>query len=194
MDNATTTRPRPDHVPGEPGVWILILGDLLLFSVFFAVFLVYRASNLIMFSASQATMERSFGVVNTVLLLTSSLFVAQAVVAARGGASFRAARLLRFALACGGMFIVSKAFEWGGRIAKGITLNTNQFYSFYYMFTGIHLVHVLLGMGVLTYLLRRSRSDNSGSSYVAVMEGGGAFWHLVDMLWVILFALLYLLR
>jgi nitric oxide reductase NorE protein len=85
-------------------------------------------------------------------------------------------------------------FEWGGKIADGITLNSNEFYSFYYMFTGIHLVHVLLGMGVLVYLLVRSKRPDPGTSYVALMEGGGAFWHLVDLLWVVLFALLYLLR
>jgi nitric oxide reductase NorE protein len=74
------------------------------------------------------------------------------------------------------------------------SLNSDEFYSFYYMFTGIHLVHVLLGMGVLMYLLVRSKRPDPGTSYVALMEGGGAFWHLVDLLWVVLFPLLYLLR
>ncbi len=194
MEPVASARSRTGHIPGEPGVWILILGDLLLFSVFFAVFLVYRAKNIAVFSASQATMERAYGVANTVLLLTSSLFVAQAVLAARIRATQRAARLLRFALGCGCLFVVSKVFEWGGKIDKGITLNTNQFYNFYYMFTGIHLVHVLLGIGVLTYLLRRSSRSDPGPSYEAVMEGGGAFWHLVDLLWVVLFPLLYLFR
>ncbi len=89
---------------------------------------------------------------------------------------------------------MSKVFEWGGKIAAGITLNTNEFYGFYYMFTGIHLLHVLLGMGVLVYLLARSNRADPGASYVAVMEGGGVFWHIVDLLWVVLFALFYLLR
>jgi nitric oxide reductase NorE protein len=194
VETAGPGRSRTNHIPGEPGVWILIIGDLILFSVFFAVFLVYRARNIAVFSASQASMGRAFGVANTALLLTSSLFVAQAVLAARSGAAHRAVRLLGFALACGGLFIVSKAFEWGGKIGKGITLNTNQFYNFYYMFTGIHLVHVLLGMGVLIYLLRCSSRAEPGPSYNAVMEGGGAFWHLVDLLWVVLFPLFYLLR
>jgi nitric oxide reductase NorE protein len=182
------------HVPGEAGVWVLILGDLLAFSAFFAVFLVHRSENVALFSASQAAMDRRFGLANTLLLLTSSLFVAGAVTAARAGARGRAARLLMLALGCGCGFIVSKVFEWAGKIAAGITLNSNEFYSFYYMFTGIHLVHVLLGMGVLMYLLVRSKRPDPGTSYVALMEGGGAFWHLVDLLWVVLFPLLYLLR
>jgi nitric oxide reductase NorE protein len=185
---------RAGHVPGEAGVWVLILGDIFAFSAFFAVFLLHRAQNVALFSVSQATLERGFGLLNTALLLTSSLFVARAVLAARAGAARASARLLIFALACGGGFVVSKAFEWGAKIASGITLNTNEFYSFYYMFTGIHLLHVLVGLGVLTYLLARSRRSDPGVSYVAVMEGGGAFWHMVDLIWVVLFAVFYLLR
>jgi nitric oxide reductase NorE protein len=175
-------------------VWVLILGDLCAFSAFFAVFLLHRARNVALFDASQAALVRRFGLLNTVLLLTSSLFVARAVIAARAGARRQPARLLIFALGCGGGFVVSKAFEWGGKIAAGITLNTDEFYSFYYMLAGIHLAHVLVGIGVLSYLLARSRREDPGASYVAVMEGGGAFWHMVDLLWVVLFALFYLVR
>jgi nitric oxide reductase NorE protein len=164
------------------------------FSAFFAVYLLHRAQNVAVFSVSQAALERRFGLLDTALLLTSSLFVARAVLAARAGARSSAARLLMLALACGAGFVVSKAFEWGRKIAAGITLNSNEFYNFYYMFTGIHLLHVLVGTGVLTYLLARSRRAEPGASYVAAMEGGGAFWHMVDLIWVLLFALFYLLR
>jgi len=194
MQPTLLPRTSAGHIPGEAGVWVLILGDMCAFSAFFAVFLVHRAQNVALFSASQATLERRFGLLNTALLLTSSLFVARAVMAARAGARRLSARLLILALACGGGFVGSKAFEWGAKIAAGITLNTNEFYSFYYMFTGIHLLHVLIGMGVLTYLLALSRRGDPGASYVAVMEGGGAFWHMVDLIWVVLFALFYLLR
>jgi nitric oxide reductase NorE protein len=194
METAAPARTRAGHIPGEAGLWVLILGDLLAFSLFFAVFLVHRAQHVALFAASQAAMGRGFGLANTALLLTSSLFVAWAVVAARAGAPAGSARLIILALSCGCGFIGSKVLEWGGKIAAGITLNTNEFYGFYYMFTGIHLLHVLLGMGVLVYLLARSNRADRGASYVAVMEGGGVFWHLVDLLWVILFALFYLLR
>ncbi len=182
------------HIPGEAGIWVLILGDMFAFSAFFAVFLLHRAQDVALFSVSQAALERRFGLLNTVLLLTSSLFVARATMSARAGARRHSARLLLVALGCGGGFVVSKAFEWGAKIAAGITLNTNEFYSFYYMFTGIHLLHVLFGLGVLSYLLARSRRGDPGAGYVAVMEGGGAFWHMVDLIWVVLFALFYLLR
>jgi nitric oxide reductase NorE protein len=194
MQSTVDQRTSAGHIPGEAGVWVLILGDMFAFSAFFAVYLLHRAQNVALFNSSQGTLERGFGLLNTALLLTSSLFVARALTAARAGARPRSVRLLTFALGCGGGFVVSKGFEWGGKIAAGITLNTNEFYSFYYMFTGIHLLHVLVGMGVLTYLLARSRRGDPGASYVAVMEGGGAFWHMVDLIWVVLFALFYLLR
>jgi nitric oxide reductase NorE protein len=184
----------PRHLPGEEGIWVLILGDLLVFSVFFATFLVYRARQVALYSTSQESMERGYGLLNTGLLLTSSLFVALAVAEARERPAARAARRLVAALGCGVAFVVSKAFEWGGKLGAGITLNTNEFYTFYYMFTGIHLLHVLIGLGVLGYLIVRSQRADPGASYVMAMEGGGAFWHLVDLLWVVLFGLLYLLR
>jgi nitric oxide reductase NorE protein len=194
MQPAVLPRTSAGHIPGEAGVWVLILGDMCAFTAFFAVFLVHRAQNIELFSVSQLLLERRFGLLNTTLLLTSSLFVARAVLAARTGAGGRPARLLMLALVCGVGFVVSKVFEWGAKITAGITLNTNEFFSFYYMFTGIHLLHVLVGIGVLTYLLARSRRADPGASYVAVMEGGGAFWHMVDLIWVVLFALFYLLR
>jgi nitric oxide reductase NorE protein len=180
------------HLPGEEGIWVLILGDLGVFAVFFVTFLVYRAQDVALYSSSQAAMQRGLGLLETALLLTSSLCVAHAVADAREG---RAApgRLLA-ALACGVGFVISKAFEWGGKIAAGITLNSNEFWSFYYMFTGIHLLHLLIGLGVLVWLIRRSRRADPGPADVRALEAGGAFWHLVDLLWVVLFALLYLVR
>jgi nitric oxide reductase NorE protein len=185
---------RTGHVPGEEGLWVLIMGDMLVFSIFFATYLVYRAQNVALYVRSQLSMERGYGLLNTGLLLTSSWFVAIAVSDARAGRRERALRMLLGALACGIGFVISKAFEWGGKIRLGITLNSNEFYTFYYMLTGIHLLHVLIGLVVLSYLLARSRRPAPGAGYVAVMEGGGAFWHLVDLLWIVLFALIYLVR
>ena len=190
----SASKRRAGHVPGEEGVWVLIMGDMLVFSIFFATYLIYRAQNVALYTASQLSMQRGFGLLNTVLLLTSSWFVALAVSEARAGGRERAMRLLLGAFACGIGFVVSKAFEWGGKIQAGITLNSNEFYIFYYMLTGIHLLHVLIGLIVLGYLIARSRRPDPGASYVLVMEGGGAFWHLVDLLWIVLFALLYLVR
>jgi nitric oxide reductase NorE protein len=186
--------PPQRHLPGEAGIWVLILGDLLVFAIFFATFLVYRAGQVALYAAAQASLDRGFGLLNTGLMLTSSLCVALAVAEARAGPSQRVVNPLLAALGCGLAFVVSKALEWGGKIAAGVTLNTNEFYTFYYMLTGIHLLHVLIGLGVLGYLVARSTRADAGPSHAVVMESGGAFWHLVDLLWVVLFALFYLVR
>jgi nitric oxide reductase NorE protein len=181
------------HLPGEEGLWVFVGGDLLIFSLFFGLFLTYRAHDVALFEQSQRALSRGLGLLNTILLLTSSLFVATAVTSARRGLHARAANLLTCGIACGVGFGVSKAFEYSAKFAAGITLKTNDFFMFYFMLTGIHMLHVIGATGVLIYLWKCTRAVEHGHHYLSVMEGGAVFWHLVDLLWVVLFALLYLL-
>jgi len=181
------------HVPGEEGVWVFIFGDLVAFAIFFLTYVAYRAGDVALYAESQNLLSRGYGLLNTFLLLTSSLFVAQAVADARKGGAYTA-RLLTGAIACGVGFCVVKVFEYGEKFAAGITLNTDAFFAFYFMFTAIHLVHVLFGLGVLAFMLARVRRPAIDGVTMRVLEGGGVFWHLVDLLWVVLFALFYLMK
>jgi nitric oxide reductase NorE protein len=187
---------RSVRMPGETGIWVLVGGDLLLFSVFFIVLLAYRADDTTLFVSSQRSLDQFIGALNTLLLLTSSLFVALAVKAARSGtASARSApRLIAAAAVFGFGFVIVKAFEWSARFAAGQTVSTNDFFMFYFMYTGIHLLHVLLGLIVLTMLFFVARRPSLDAGAVRFLEAGGIFWHLVDLLWIILFALFYLLK
>ena len=101
------------------------------------------------------------------------------------------AKFLIPAFACGAGFVVIKFFEFGEKISAGITLNTNEFFILYSMFTGIHLVHVLIGLGVLIFLWRAATRLPDGSA-ITTPESGGIFWHMVDLLWILLFPLIYL--
>lgn len=187
-----TTATRTRHIPGEEGIWAFIFGDLVIFAVFFLTFIFYRGENPELYASQQALLSDGLGLLNTLLLLTSSLFMAQAVrVARHGGAQLPG--LLAAVIVCGLGFVGVKVIEWGSKIQDGITLNTNEFFTFYYMFTGIHLVHVLIGLAVLVWLFLRSLREPA-SGMIGVLESGGAFWHLVDLLWVVLFALLYLMK
>lgn len=181
------------HVPGEEGLWVFIGGDLLVFAAFFITFAVYWRQDRALFQASSALLDKRIGLANTLLLLTSSWFVAQAVAAVRAGAGPRARALLMGAIGLGSGFVVLKGFEYHAKIAAGITLNTNGFFILYYMYTAIHLLHVIIGLGALAFIVTRFQRDGSLKGGVALVEGGGAFWHLVDLLWLALFALLYLL-
>lgn len=188
----TTAKKHGGHLPGEEGVWVFICGDLIVFATFFITYAISRMQDLALFRESQALLDRGFGLLNTLLLLTSSWFIAQAVVAVRRDDP-RARRLVLGGILLGIGFVIVKAFEYGAKISAGITLNTNGYFIYYYMFTGIHLIHVVIGLSVLGYVY--SRFDRAGrfTGGIALIEGGGAFWHLVDLLWIVLFALLYLL-
>jgi nitric oxide reductase NorE protein len=196
-DTSVSLSPRrPEkHVPGEAGAWIFILGDMCVFAVFFSVYLIQRGHDPVLFAHSQEALNRNFGALNTILLLVSSLFVVLAIRAVRSPSQRRLApRLVLGALACGGSFIVVKAFEYHEKIAAGITPATNDFYMYYFVLTGLHLFHLVIGMAVLIVLWRFSRKPELSKHQLAFFEGGACFWHMVDLLWIVLFPLLFLAR
>lgn len=181
------------HVPGEEGVWVLIIGDLFVFTNFFGMFAWYRGQELAVFAAGQATLARGLGLANTLLLLTSSLFVAMAVHRARAGRE-GADRLITWAMLCGLGFVAVKIAEYGAKVEAGIGFSSSSFYMLYYAFTGIHLIHVLIGLGVLAYVRSAARDPLAATTRMVGIESGASFWHLVDLLWIVLFALFYVLR
>ena len=95
-------------------------------------------------------------------------------------------------MAFGGLFIASKLVEWSSKIGDGYTLTTNGFFTFYYFLTGIHVVHVLMGFGFLAVAIHQMHSPARRS--MPAIEACGIYWHMVDFLWVIIFALLYVMR
>jgi nitric oxide reductase NorE protein len=184
-------RPR---VPGEPGIWVMILGDLTAFALLFGVFLYYRGFDIDVYVESQAQLSRFFGALNMAILVTSSWFVVEGIDAYRERATQRARRFLGIALLLGFGFVLVKILEYAEKVHAGIGVTTNEFFMFYYVLTGIHLLHLLIGLIVLAWMRSKSRSQWSKRSDVALVECGGLYWHMVDLLWVALFALLYLLN
>jgi len=180
------------HAPGEAGLWALILPDLVLFSMLFVTFLVHRRDDPVSFARSAALLDRNLGLIDTLLLLTSSLTVAIAVHRVEDGRPGARAHLVA-AMGCGLSFVALKIIEYTLHIRAGITPATDNFFMFYYVMTGIHLVHVLIGLGVLlTLAIVAGRPD--ALARLRLIEGGACFWHVVDLLWIGLFALLYLAR
>jgi nitric oxide reductase NorE protein len=194
----SSTYELPDSVtprlPGEPGVWMFIIGDVLIFSLLFSVFVYDRSQEVALFVEQQQLLNQTLGLCNTLLLLTSSWLVALAVHSARTGQLARARGCFGLATLGGIGFVVIKYFEWSDKLAAGLTIETNNFFMYYYVMTGIHLMHMLIGIGVLVFLWQSVRDAEFDSQDVAVLESGACFWHLVDILWIALFALLYLMR
>jgi len=185
---------RDRHIPGEAGLWILIFGDMTVFAVLFAVYLHNRGAQPVVFAKSQETLNRNFGAINTLLLLTSSLLVVLATRAVRGQARKHAPRLVAGAMACGLGFIVIKIFEYHDKISAGLTPSTNKFYMYYFVLTGVHLAHLVVGLVVLAVLGNLARKPELTSTNLMFFEGGACFWHMVDLLWIVLFPLLFLVR
>ena len=185
---------RGRKVPGEEGIWVFVLGDMTVFALFFATFMYSRGKNHAVFARDHAELHAALGTVNTVLLLTSSLLVVLAVQRVLGGWRAGAPRLITAALCCGLGFVAVKAVEWSQLFGARKGVGSGEFFSYYFMFTGIHLLHVLIGLAVLSRLIVVVRQPEFADKQARLCETGGIFWHMVDLLWVVLFALFYLVR
>lgn len=193
IDTGRPTYPRPGHIPGEVGIWIFVLVDMLLeFSTIFGLFLVKRAAEPAVFAQSRSTLSADLGLANTLLLVTSSMFVALAVQAIRRGERDRAAGLFVRARSLGLGFVGVKILEYTLKVSAGLTPMTNSFYMYYFAATGLHLVHVLIGIVYLTYVANGARSPSPRPNELRSAEIAATFWHMVDLVWIILFPLLYL--
>lgn len=182
------------HLPGDLAVWIFILAELLAFAVFFAAYAFARAADVDAFNLEQATLDRDAGALNTVLLLTSSFFVVRAVQQAQAGRSRAACPWLAAALICGLGFVVVKVVEYADKFAQDISLSTSTFYMFYLSLTFFHFMHVILGMVILGALWLNARRGRYGPHDMNGIETGAAYWHMVDLVWLILFPLVYVMR
>jgi len=175
-------------------VWVFVMADMTVFAILFGSFMSSRHQNPDLFEASRHDLNPNFGGVNTLILLTSSWFAALALDAVRESRFALAQRFIGGAFLCGLAFAVSKAIEYTEKLNAGISLLTNDFFMYYFTLTGIHLFHVIAGSVVLLVLWFKARSRSFDPERPVVLECGAIYWHMVDLLWIILFPLLYLVR
>ena len=182
------------RVPGEVGTWVFIFGDMLVFALLFCSYLsARRVDGPQIFRAGQGELVQSHGAINTLLLLVSSLLVVTAVRALRNGLAGLAPKLFALAFCCGLGFAFVKMLEYANAIGHGFVPTTNNFWMYFYVLTGLHFFHLLIGMGFLVYCFTKSRyPDQMSRQQFSLVEGAACFWHMVDLLWIVLFALLYL--
>ena len=186
------------------GMWLFLATEILLFTVLFTAYAVYRYLFPVAFDEASRLAHVAMGATNTVVLITSSLTVALAIHYARRGESRRTVALLAVTIACGAIFMVLKGFEYHHHFVEGQL--PGQYYAYaplqvpgvpmyftvYFLMTGLHGLHVLIGMGVLAWIALRSARGEFTASYSTPVELGGLYWHLVDLIWIFLFPLLYL--
>lgn len=167
-------------------IWVLIFSELAAFGLFLGAFVIARALHPTVFAAGQATLDARLAGINTIVLVTSGWAAARATTAARAGERGRARGWLFGAMALGGVFIAVKLTEYAGEIASGNGLETSPFFTLYFLLTGFHLLHVGLGIVILAVVSRGARP--------AGVETGTAFWHMVDLLWIVMFPIIYLVH
>jgi nitric oxide reductase NorE protein len=186
--------PATRRLPGDLAIWFFILAEMLAFAVFFATYAFARAKKVEMFNLYQQTLDRNLGALNTLLLITGSWFVVLAVQAAHRDDKPAISRNILLGWLCGAGFLAVKVIEYAEKFGAGISLSTNTFYMFYISLTFFHFMHVILGMVILTVLWFQSRNGLYGSHGANGLESGAAYWHMVDLLWIILFPLVYVMR
>lgn len=178
--------------PGHGSMWFFVLGDLWIFTSYFACYIYARGHDHEGFLEGQRLLSQGTGVLNTIVLLTSSLFVALCVQATRAGDVTAARRFLTGGGALGGAFMLLKLGEWYVKLRAGLPPSTHDFFTYYFMFTGLHLVHLSLGLLILALIARELRGTKPAR--VDFVESGATYWHMVDTLWLAIFGLLYLMR
>lgn len=174
-----------DDLPGDLIMWILIVSELLVFAAGITAMLAIQATDPQGFSTARAMLDGRMAALNTAVLVTSGLFAARAERAARAG-NRRGARAALMLAALGGMaFLAIKAVEYARDLAAGAGMDSHPFFTFYFLLTGFHAAHVIAGVAVLAVVAIRARPDG--------VQAGAMFWHMVDLVWVLILPPIYLM-
>ncbi|GAB2791778.1 cytochrome c oxidase subunit 3 family protein [Halomonas shantousis] len=184
------------HLPGDLAMWFFILVELAVFGLLLIGLVVARSHEPEIFAAGARTLHTTFGLINTLILLTGSYCVARAVTAIRAGSLPTCTHWLWAGAASGVAYVAIKLTEYGGLIEAGYTLRSSTFYFFYFFVTFFHLMHVVLGMIILLAVARRCRHDTyreDPARGVGAVESGASYWHMVDLVWLVLFPIVYVL-
>ncbi len=192
-----------DSETGKLGMWIFLFTELFLFGGLFLVYSIFRAKYSADFHIAAAELNAFIGTMNTVFLLVSSMTVAMALTAIQKGDRKLALFLLLTTILLAALFMLNKYFEWshkfeygiypGSPVLKNMSHGELLFFGLYYMMTGLHALHVLIGMVLLSINVVKVRAGTVNSTRFLMLENSALYWHLVDLIWIFLFPLLYLI-
>lgn len=189
------------YPPGDFAVWIIIYVELITFALLFLGYAFSRRADVELFNQSQLMLNQASGFFNTFILITSSYFVVKGVKSIKSMTqenykelNIKASKWLLFAILCGLIFLVVKVTEFSHIFGEGINLSTNTFFMFYLLLTGFHFMHVLLGSVILFNIYKKTKIFGYTPDNYSGFESGASYWHMVDLLWIILFPLIYIIR
>ncbi|MCP4092197.1 MAG: cytochrome c oxidase subunit 3 family protein [Planctomycetes bacterium] len=193
----TTSKRR--SLPGDAAWWMFLTAEFLTLGIFFVAYAFSRAGNVEAFQASQAELHPQLAFANTLILITSGFFAARGVLAMQAGKAAACSKWYALSVILGVAFLVIKTVEYADRLGAGVTLSTSTFYFFYFFLTGFHYLHVILGVGFLSWMAAKTyrqslmkEDPEVATKNLANVESCAAFWHMLDLVWIVLFPLLYL--
>ncbi len=190
----------------KQGIWLFMVTEILMFGGLFVGYAIFHTIYPQMFSEGASHLDWRLGFVNTLVLIASSYTMAMSIHHLQKNEKDQAVTKLWITVLCGVIFMVIKAFEYKAKFDHGLLpgnllnvehahavhANLGMYYGFYFCMTGLHGLHVLIGMGLIIWLAIRAKRGDFGADYFTPVEGVGIFWHIVDLIWIFLFPLLYL--
>lgn len=180
------------YPPGGILMWIIIFLELITFGMAIVSFVYFGKQNSELYHQSRLQLNTTFGAINTFFLLTSGYFMANAVHQFKENNIHKSSFYFKLTMLGGFLFIILKSIEYYHKIEAGISLDTNIFFSFYWMLTGFHVIHVIIGLVILSWTNYGINKENSDTT-IEDIEACGAFWHMCDLIWLLLFPVLYLI-
>lgn len=209
------------HEAGKQGVWLFMATEIMMFGGLFVGYFLYRFMYHDMYVMGGDSLDWKLGALNTLVLLISSFTMAQAVTETMKGENKKALKLVYITTACAFIFMIVKYFEYTAKIEHGLfpgfdmwnpdmdyvtahlresmagvnvdPANLRLFFVLYFAMTGLHGLHILIGVGLMIWIMKRLKNDEFGPKYYTAVEGVGLYWHIVDIIWIFLFPLMYLI-
>jgi nitric oxide reductase NorE protein len=194
IGSAHSHREERTALPGDLAVWIFIFAELLVFGVLFVAYALARRSHVELFNSEQALLDRQGGLVNTLVLISSSFCIAYAGAAIRANRVRACMAWLVGAWLLGALFLAFKALEFSHDSAIGMQLSRNLFDMFYLSLTFFHFMHVLMAMVIVSFVIRNTWLGRYSAAHHTGIETASSYWHMVDLVWIILFVLVYVLH
>ena len=192
-----------DDLGARLGMWIFIFTEILLFGGLFLVYAIMRHRYSDEFHQAAHQLNAFIGTLNTVALLLSSATVAMSITAVQKGEKRMGVLFILITLVCAGIFLFNKYLEWGHKISIELYPGSDMmiglkhgyilFFSLYFFMTGLHMLHLVVGSIILTIIMVRIQTGSINAGRITLLENGGLYWHLVDLIWIFLFPLLYLI-
>jgi len=178
------------YPPGGILIWIIIFLELITFAIAMIAMAYYGRQEAESFHESRLQLNTAYGLVNTIFLVTSGFFMAASVNEFKKGQFVKARRYTGLAMVLGIFFLLLKSIEYSAKIDSGLTLSYNTFFNFYWLLTLFHVIHVIVGLVILSFFFVGIKNR---STALEDLEAGAAFWHMCDLIWILLFPVIYLL-